>query len=108
MSPTSNARAFSPVWDGPSSPAAGALVAAPAVAVTPPPAATPIAAPIPDSRLSDKTKRALEQADKKLAAKHQQKQQLQSRSVDRPKAKLKSDNPFHKGGSKFDPLNASL
>jgi len=107
--PTSNARAFSPVWDGPSSPAAGALMATPAVPVTPPPVAAPVAAPPPDSRLSDETKRALEEADKKLAAKQQQKQQqLQSRSVDRPKAKLKSDNPFHKGGNKFDPLNASL
>ena len=81
----------------------------PAAAVTP---AATAPAPASEVRLSDETKRALEEADKKLATKLQQKQQqLQSRQtdrVDRPKAKLKSDNPFHKGGNKFDPLNASL
>jgi hypothetical protein len=94
--------------------ATGAIIAAP---ISPAPAPTPTVAPSPPvvpeaapaQRLSDDTKRALEEADKKLAAKQQQKQkELQSRSVDRPRAKVKSENPFHKGGNKFDPLNASL
>jgi hypothetical protein len=94
--------------------AAGAMIAAP---TPPPPAPTPAVAPSPPApveaapvqRLSEETKRALEEADAKLAAKQQQKQKdLQSRTVDRPRAKVKSENPFHKGGNKFDPLNASL
>jgi hypothetical protein len=96
--------------------AAGAMMATPSPVPTVPAAAvTPAAtapAPASEVRLSDETKRALEEADKKLATKLQQKQQqLQSHSVDRvdrPKAKLKSDNPFHKGGNQHDPLNASL
>jgi hypothetical protein len=93
--------------------ATGALIATPTL---PPPAPAPVVAAPPaapevtsESRLSEETKRALEEADKKLAAKQQQKQkELQSRTVDRPRAKVKSENPFRKGGSKFDPLNASL
>src|SRR5258708_22630333 len=115
--PTAPMRAFSPVWDNQgSSPAAGALIAAPSapthvppVAVAAPQAAVTAPMPTSASRLSDETKRALEEADKKLAAKQLQKQQqLQSRPADRPRAKLKTDNPFHKGGNKFDPLNSSL
>jgi hypothetical protein len=93
--------------------AAGAMIAAPP---PPSPAPTPVVAtppaPVEDAqvqRLSDETKRALEEADKKLAAKQQQKQkELQTHTVERPGAKVKSENPFHKGGNKFDPLNASL
>jgi hypothetical protein len=88
-----------------------------APAVTPP---APIPAPAPtvnaapaattDSRFSDDQKKALLDADKVRADKQKQKQKtrIAAPSSGPSKPRLKSDNPFHNGGNKYDPLNASL
>jgi len=60
-------------------------------------------------KFSDDQKRALLEADKARAEKHKQKQlQQQQQSRPTPRAKSTMGNPFHKGGSRYDPLNASL
>jgi hypothetical protein len=106
-------QAFAPVWEnqGPS-PAVGALVAAPLPAAAPAPTPTiaaPADTPAPESKFTEEQRRALEEADKKVAQKQKQKQtELQNRQPDRPRARVKSENPFHKGGNKYDPLNSSL
>ncbi len=89
---------------------------------TPPSQPQPVAAPAPpvvekpatpsaDSkdRLSDDQKRALADADKTHAEKQKQKQLQRQQNRPAPRAKTTSmGNPFHKGGSRYDPLNASL
>jgi hypothetical protein len=93
-------------------PAAAAPVAA-APAYEPTPAAQPtpvtpaVTKPEP-SRLSDDAKRALAEADKTRAAKmHQQRSHSRGGSA-APSGPRKGKDPFHKGGDKYDPLNASL
>jgi hypothetical protein len=93
-----------------------------AAAPTPPPAAAPLAptpvvtaaqpTPTPattaDSRFSDDQKKALSDADKTRAEKQKQKQKSRAAAPSSPSKPRKSENPFHKGGDQFDPLNASL
>jgi hypothetical protein len=74
----------------------------------PPPAADPTPAPAPD-RFDDAKKRALLEADKARDA--QQKAKMNAAPAHRSSGPgYKSDGKpvFHKGGNKFDPLNASL
>jgi len=96
----------------PAAPAAAAPVAAPpAYESTPaaqPAAITPAVTKPEPSRLSDEAKRALAAADKTRAAKMQQQRGAQSRGGAAPSGPRKSKDPFHKGGDKYDPLNASL
>jgi GYF domain 2 len=81
----------------------------------PPPVPTPLGAaaqpaPAPaavDTRFSDDQKKALLDADTTRAAKQKQKQKTRV-AAPSSKPRLKSENPFHKGGDQFDPLNASL
>jgi hypothetical protein len=80
----------------------------------PPPAPTPMAtavqpAPTPtvDTRFSDDQKKALLDADKTRTEKQKQKQKTRVASPSST-PRVKSENPFHKGGSQYDPLNASL
>jgi hypothetical protein len=93
-------------------PAVAAPVAAPpAYESTPaaPAAITPAVTKPEPSRLSDEAKRALAAADKTRSAKMQQQRGSQSRGGGAaPSGPRKSKDPFHKGGDKFDPLNASL
>lgn len=79
-----------------------------------PPIATPAAtaapaAPTPtvDTRFSDDQKKALLDADKTRTEKQKQKQRTRVASPS-SKPRVKSENPFHKGGEQGDPLNASL
>jgi hypothetical protein len=59
--------------------------------------------------LSDDAKRALMDADKTRAAKMQQQKGAPSRGGSAaPSGPRKKTDPFHKGGDKYDPLNASL
>jgi hypothetical protein len=60
--------------------------------------------------LSDDAKRALMEADKTRSAKMQQVQQQRAsqRGGGAPSGPHKKTDPFHKGGDKYDPLNASL
>lgn len=64
----------------------------------------------PSRNLSDTQKKALADADKALQAEQAKKkaarQAKQQRSA--TSAPIKQGNPFHKGGSKYDPLNGSL
>jgi hypothetical protein len=79
-----------------------------APAATPAPASTPSSAT--DSRFSDDQKRALLDADKTRAEKQKQKAKTRvaaPSSSPSPKPR-KSENPFHNGGNRFDPLNSSL
>jgi len=80
----------------------------------PPPAPTPVATvaqpaptPVVDTRFSDDQKKALLDADKTRTEKQKQKQKSRA-AAPSSQPKLKSEDPFHKGGNKFDPLNASL
>jgi hypothetical protein len=91
-------------------------------AAAPPPAAppayesTPAAQPPPVApvvnkpALSDEAKRALADADRARAAKAQQmhQQRASQRGGGGSSAPRKGKDPFHKGGDKYDPLNASL
>jgi hypothetical protein len=93
-------------------PAAAAPVAAPPAYESTPAAPTPVtpavAKPEP-SRLSDEAKRALAEADKTRAAKmHQQRSSHSRGGGAAPSGPRKGKDPFHKGGDKYDPLNASL
>jgi hypothetical protein len=96
----------------PPAPAAAAPVAAPP-AYQPTPAAQPapvtpaVTKPEP-SRLSDEAKRALAEADKTRAAKMQQQRSHSRGGSAAPSGPRKGKDPFHKGGDKYDPLNASL
>jgi hypothetical protein len=78
-----------------------------APAATTAPVATTAPASTADSRFSDDQKKALLDADKVRSDKQKQKQKTR---VAAPSStpRVKSENPFHKGGNKFDPLNASL
>ena len=63
----------------------------------------------PKPALSDEAKRALAEADRTRAAKMQQHRASQSRGGgSAPSGPRKGKDPFHKGGDKYDPLNASL
>jgi type IV secretory pathway VirB10-like protein len=92
-------------------PAAAAPVAAPAYE-PPPPAAqpAPVTPAVNKAALTDDAKRALMEADKTRAAKMQQQRASQSRGGGSaaPSGPRKKADPFHKGGDKYDPLNASL
>jgi hypothetical protein len=90
--------------------AAAAPVAAPAYE-PPPPAAqpAPVTPAVNKAALTDDAKRALMEADKNRAAKAQQQRASQSRGGgSAPSGPRKKADPFHKGGDKYDPLNASL
>jgi hypothetical protein len=74
----------------------------PPAVVTPPP---PVAAPA--STLSEEQKKALSDLDKQ----HQKtwaEQRIERMRRSAPHRHYKSHNPFRKGGSKYDPLNAKL
>jgi hypothetical protein len=102
----------------------GAPEAPAPAAATPPPAAPPAYEPPPSQpstmtpivtkqeapKLSDDAKKALMEADKSRAAKMQQQRAAQqSRGGGAaPSGPRKKSDPFHKGGDKYDPLNASL
>jgi hypothetical protein len=60
--------------------------------------------------LAEDTKKALAQADKTLATKQKaSKQRRQETRVASPRRRTtKADQPFHKGGNRYDPLNSSL
>lgn len=79
----------------------------PPVVPAPAPAPPPVAAPAPaetasvDARLTDAQKKALADANRARAAQHKV---SSVRSAPRTNGK----NVFHKGGSKYDPLNAAL
>jgi hypothetical protein len=79
----------------------------PVAAVAPPPVAAE-ATPAPADRLSDAQKKALSDADKAQAAK--QKAKMSAAPPSHRTSGYKSDGKpvFHKGGSKYDPLNSSL
>jgi len=100
--------------------------AMPPPAPAPPPPADPIPAaqpdptppapstvPAADNRLSDATKQALADADKKHDAKqkavHEKHQQQAADAPHRSSGKHgKAGSPFSKGGDRYDPLNSSL
>ena len=91
--------------------AAAAPVAAPLAYESTPAAQPPPAAPVVNKPiLSDEAKRALMEADKTRAAKMQQQRAGAgpSRGGGGSSAPRKKADPFHKGGDKYDPLNASL
>jgi hypothetical protein len=91
--------------------AAAAPAAPPAYESTPTPQAAPVTPAVnkPDPhRLSDDAKKALADADKTRAAKMQQQRASQPRGGSAPSGPRKKSDPFHKGGDKYDPLNASL
>jgi len=93
-------------------PAAAAPVAAPPAyestpAAQPTPITPAVTKPEP-TRLSDEAKRALAAADKTRAAKAQQRASQSRGGGAAPSGPRKSKDPFHKGGDKYDPLNASL
>jgi hypothetical protein len=92
---------------------------APAVAAQPAPATPPAYESIPAQpapvthavakpALSDDAKRALMEADKTRAAKQQQKASQRGSGSAPSGPRKKGGDPFHKGGDKYDPLNASL
>jgi hypothetical protein len=73
------------------------------------PAPVTAAAKSDPTRLSDDAKRALLDADKTRSAKaHHQKANQPSRGGASSSGPRKKSDPFHKGGDKYDPLNASL
>lgn len=77
----------------------------PPAVVTPPPPATTEAAPA--STLNDDQKKALSELDQQ----HEKKWEQQRKTREHYHAPAKwhpSHTPFHKGGSKYDPLNAKL
>jgi len=89
--------------------AAAAPVAAPLAYQSTPAAQPPPAAPVVNKPiLSDEAKRALMEADKTRSAKMQQQRAGQSRGGGGSSGPRKKADPFHKGGDKYDPLNASL
>jgi hypothetical protein len=93
----------------PPGPAAAAPAAPPAYESPPPAQPTPITPAVTKPALSDDAKRALMDADKTRAAKaHQQKASQRSSGGSAPSRPGKKGDPFHKGGDKYDPLNASL
>jgi len=95
--------------EAPAPAAAAAPVAAPPAYESTPAAHPPPAAPVVNKPiLSDEAKRALMEADKTRAAKMQQQRAGQSRGGGGSSGPRKKADPFHKGGDKFDPLNASL
>jgi hypothetical protein len=86
-----------------------------AAAVAPPPAADPIpAVPVADNRLSDEQKKSLMKFDEKTKADQAKKDQARADRAAKAAQKWtgakrgKGKEPFVKGGSKYDPLNASL
>jgi hypothetical protein len=92
-----------------------AIPAAPAAAATAPayesipPEPAPVTPAVSKPALSDDAKRALMEADKTRAAKMQQQQKASQRGgSSAPSSPRKKADPFHKGGDKYDPLNASL
>ena len=88
-------------------PAAPAWEAPPAAQPSP---MTPIVTKQEPAKLSDEAKKALMEADKNRHSKmQQQKAAQQSRGGGAaPSGPRKKSDPFHKGGDKYDPLNASL
>jgi hypothetical protein len=94
-------------------PAVAAPAAPPAYESHPTPAAEPTPSPSPvvpaKAALSDDARKALLEADKSRAAKMQQQRAAQpSRGGGAASGPRKKSDPFHKGGDKYDPLNASL
>lgn len=93
-------------------PAVAAPAAPPAYESTPTPSTPVEAQPAvvqTKPALSDEAKKALADADKTRAAKMQQQRAAQpSRGGGSAPRAGKSSGPFHKGGDKYDPLNASL
>jgi hypothetical protein len=93
-------------------PAVAAPAAPAAYESRPTPAAEPTpAAPVVPAKaaLSDDARKALLEADKARAAKAQQQRAAQpSRGGGGSSGPRKKSDPFHKGGDKYDPLNASL
>ena len=92
-------------------PAVASPAAPPAYESHPTPAAQPAPAPVVPAKaaLSDDARKALLDADKARAAKMQQQRAAQpSRGGGGPSGPRKKSDPFHKGGDKYDPLNASL
>jgi len=84
------------------------LVAA-VLAAAPPVVPAPAASAAGEERLGDDTKKALAEADKTLAGKQKaKKQRRQETRVAAPRKRSKADQPFTKGGSRYDPLNSSL
>jgi hypothetical protein len=85
-----------------------------AAAVAPPRAADPIpAVAVSDNRLSDDQKKALMKFDDKTKADQAKKDQARADRAAKAAQKWtgkrgKGKEPFVKGGSKYDPLNASL
>jgi hypothetical protein len=80
----------------------------PVAAPAPPP---PVAeATPPADRFNDTQKKALVEADKARAAQQKAKMNAAAAAAPRRSAGYKSDGKpvFHKGGSKYDPLNSSL
>lgn len=90
-------------------PAVAAPVAPPAYESTPAASPPPVTPAVAKPALSDDARRALMEADKTRAAKAQQQRASQSRGGGAaPSGSRKKSDPFHKGGDKYDPLNASL
>ena len=84
---------------------AGAQVAQTVPVAAPPPAAPVAVDPPKGAPLTDQQKKALLDADKnrERAAKDRK-----AKAAPPPRKSPKSANPFHKGGSKMDPLNSSI
>jgi hypothetical protein len=92
-------------------PAVAAPAAPAAYESRPTPAAEPTPAAVVPAKaaLSDDARKALLEADKARAAKAQQQRAAQpSRGGGGSSGPRKKSDPFHKGGDKYDPLNASL
>jgi hypothetical protein len=92
-------------------PAVAAPAAPPAYESRPTPAAEPTPAAVVPAKaaLSDDARKALLEADKARAAKAQQQRAAQpSRGGGGSSGPRRKSDPFHKGGDKYDPLNASL
>jgi hypothetical protein len=69
------------------------------------PFSTPSAPSSDSSKLTDQQKRALADADKTRDAQHK----ARAKASATPRApRVKTQQPFHKGGSQYDPLNAKL
>ncbi len=79
-----------------------------AAPIAAPPAPAPSSAVAVDTRFSDDQKKALRDADKTRTEKQKQKQKTRVAAPSSNKPRVKSENPFHKGGEQGDPLNASL
>jgi len=88
--------------------AVNASVAAAAQPPPPPVATTPPVTPAPASTLNDEQRKELSNMDKKNESSWEQRRKARQNSYAPASHYHRSGTPFHKGGNKYDPLNAKL